>query len=73
MANSGGWELTALLLSLSGRTALPTGIRPDALHERVPNPGVIVTSDRAPIDGNVAVKVMLGIGGITACVVVRSS
>jgi 3-oxoacyl-(acyl-carrier-protein) synthase len=72
MSNSGGWELTALLLSLTGRAALPTGIRPDALHERVPHPNMIVTSDRAPIEGQYAVKLMLGIGGITACVVVHA-
>jgi 3-oxoacyl-(acyl-carrier-protein) synthase len=72
MSNSGGWELTALLLSLASRAALPTGIRPDALHERVPHPSMIVTSDRAPVEGQVAVKLMLGIGGITACVVVRA-
>jgi 3-oxoacyl-(acyl-carrier-protein) synthase len=72
MANSGGWELTALVMSLAGRAALPTGIRPDALHERVPHPSAIVTSERAPLEGQVAVKLMLGIGGITACVVVRA-
>jgi hypothetical protein len=30
----------------------------------------VVTSARA-IDGNIGVKIMLGIGGITACVVLR--
>jgi 3-oxoacyl-(acyl-carrier-protein) synthase len=70
MANSGGWELTALALGLARRAALPTGIRADALHERVPHPERIV-GGAAAIDGPVGVKLMLGIGGITACVVLR--
>jgi 3-oxoacyl-(acyl-carrier-protein) synthase len=71
MANSGGWELTALALGLAGHAALPTGIRADALHERVAQRGAIVGADRAPLEGAVGVKLMLGIGGITACVVLR--
>ncbi len=72
MANSGGWELTALALGLARGAALPTGIRADALHERVPHPERIVGGS-ATIDGPVGVKLMLGIGGITACVVLRGS
>jgi 3-oxoacyl-(acyl-carrier-protein) synthase len=71
MANSGGWELTALALGLARKAALPTGIRGDALHERVLHPERIV-GGAASIDGAVAVKLMLGIGGITACVVLRA-
>jgi 3-oxoacyl-(acyl-carrier-protein) synthase len=71
MANSGGWELTALALGLAGRAALPTGIRADAVHGRVRHPASIVGVDRAPINRAVGVKLMLGIGGITACVVMR--
>jgi 3-oxoacyl-[acyl-carrier-protein] synthase II len=72
MANSGGWELTALALGLASGAALPTGIRADALHERVPHPERIVGGS-ATIDGPVGVKLMLGIGGITACVVLRGA
>jgi 3-oxoacyl-(acyl-carrier-protein) synthase len=71
MANSGGWELTALLMGLARRAALPTGIRAEALHERVRSPAAIVTNDGGVLSGSVGVKLMLGIGGITACVVVR--
>jgi 3-oxoacyl-(acyl-carrier-protein) synthase len=71
MANSGGWELTALLMGLARKAALPTGIRAEALHERVRSPAAIVTSDGGALSGSVGVKLMLGIGGITACVVVR--
>jgi 3-oxoacyl-[acyl-carrier-protein] synthase II len=71
MANSGGWELTAMALGLAGHAALPTGIRADALHERIAHRGAIVGADGAPLEGAVGVKLMLGIGGITACVVLR--
>ena len=72
MANSGGWELTALALGLARRVALPTGIPANRLHSRIPHPEAIVT-DEAPLDGDVGVKLMLGIGGLTACVVLRRS
>jgi 3-oxoacyl-(acyl-carrier-protein) synthase len=70
MANSGGWELTALALGLLRGAALPTGIAAGSLNERVSRPQQIVTSSAA-LSGNVGVKLMLGIGGITACVVLR--
>jgi 3-oxoacyl-[acyl-carrier-protein] synthase II len=70
MANSGGWELTALALGLARGAALPTGIRAAKIHPRVPRHDAIVT-DEATLDGKVGVKLMLGIGGITACVVMR--
>jgi 3-oxoacyl-[acyl-carrier-protein] synthase II len=72
MANSGGWELTALALGLAKGMALPTGIPANRLHPRIPHPAAIVT-DEAPLDGTVGVKLMLGIGGLTACVVLRRS
>jgi 3-oxoacyl-[acyl-carrier-protein] synthase II len=73
MSNSGGWELTALALGLGGRAALPTGIQEGTLHERVRRPEAIVGGGGAPLDGSVGVKLMLGIGGITACVVLRGA
>jgi 3-oxoacyl-[acyl-carrier-protein] synthase II len=70
MANSGGWELTALAMGLARGVALSTGIPRTALHPRLPRPESIV-SDEATLDGDVGVKLMLGIGGLTACVVLR--
>lgn len=72
MANAGGWELTALAMGLAERCALPTGIQRSELHKRIKNPEAIVT-DAAPLEGDVGVKLMLGIGGITACVVLRGA
>jgi 3-oxoacyl-(acyl-carrier-protein) synthase len=73
MSNSGGWELTALAMSLARRRALPTGIDRVQLHPRVPRPTSIVGADEVPLGGDVGVKLMLGIGGITACVVIRAA
>jgi 3-oxoacyl-[acyl-carrier-protein] synthase II len=70
MANSGGWELTAMALGLARGAALPTGIAAPEMHPRVPRRDAIVTGE-AKLDGTVGVKLMLGIGGITACVVLR--
>jgi hypothetical protein len=71
MANSGGWELTALAIGLDKGEALATGIEPSEVHCRVDRPERIVTTTR-PVTGKVGIKMMLGIGGITACVVVRA-
>jgi 3-oxoacyl-(acyl-carrier-protein) synthase len=74
MANSGGWELTALALGLRAGEAYPTGIGSAALHPKIRRPEAIV-GERAPLAGGpsrVGFKLMLGIGGITACVVLRS-
>jgi 3-oxoacyl-[acyl-carrier-protein] synthase II len=73
MANSGGWELTALALGLARGSALPTGIPPESIHPRIRRSKAVVGLQEAPIEGNVAVKVMLGIGGLTACVVLRGA
>ncbi len=70
MANSGGWELTALAVGLARGVALATGIPTNALHPRVRCPEAIVSAE-TPLDGDVGVKLMLGIGGLTACVVLR--
>ena len=73
MANSGGWELTALAMGLREGEAYATGIDVSRLHEKVRNPGAIV-GEKAPIAGpRVGFKLMLGIGGITSCVILRAT
>src|SRR6185437_1541303 len=42
MANSGGWELTALALGLRAGEAYPSGIGADAIHPNVRHPQSIV-------------------------------
>lgn len=72
MANSGGWELTALALDLARGEASPSGVAESELHARIPHREAIVASSPAPLAGDVGVKLMLGVGGITACVVLRA-
>lgn len=71
MANSGGWELTALTLGLARGRVFPTGIPSSDLHPRIARKAQIVGEQAMTVHGDVGVKMMLGIGGITACVVVR--
>lgn len=70
MANSGGWECTALALGLARQAAFGTSIDAACINSRIPHRENIVT-DYVPLQGDVGVKLMLGIGGITACVVLR--
>ena len=72
MANSGGWELTALALGLVRGAALPTGIPLEKLHPRVRRAASVVGLEPVALHGKVGVKLMLGIGGLTACVVLRA-
>lgn len=73
MANSGGWELTAMAMGLEAGEAYPTGIGSDALHPNVRCPQAIV-GEKAPLAASrVGFKLMLGIGGITSCVVLRAT
>jgi 3-oxoacyl-(acyl-carrier-protein) synthase len=76
MANSGGWELTALALGLREGAAHPTNIAAPSLHAKIRRPASIVTA-RARKAGDPGLacrgfKLMLGIGGITACVVIKA-
>jgi len=71
MANSGGWELTALALDLGQRAASPSGVSAAELHPRIPHKEAIAGEAPVPLPDGVGVKMMLGVGGITACVVLR--
>jgi 3-oxoacyl-[acyl-carrier-protein] synthase II len=75
MANAGGWELTALALDVMNGRSGPSGIPRASLHPAVEREhgqrlGGAATG---PLSSPVAAKLMLGIGGITACVILRKS
>jgi 3-oxoacyl-[acyl-carrier-protein] synthase II len=74
MANCGGWELTALAMSLRDGFVFPTGIAEPALHRRVREArgDTVVTAGRPVRRGGYGMKTMLGIGGITACVILKA-
>lgn len=70
MANAGGWELTALAMGMSRGDAPGTGLERGAFHALARDLNLErVVCDGQPLAGRYGVKVMLGIGGVTACVV----
>ena len=80
MANSGGWELTGVALDLMSGRPPRSGIPKEELHPAVArehgqrlesNEGTTPAS--ASASGGAAAKLMLGIGGITACVILRKT
>lgn len=70
MANAGGWELTALAMGLCEGRLAPTTVRPEAVHPalRAECGEAIVTGARE-VPAGYGVKLTLGIGGVTACIV----
>jgi 3-oxoacyl-(acyl-carrier-protein) synthase len=72
MSNAGGWELTALAMEVTSGRALPSAIPGDALHPAIAREhGQRLAGGGQPLPGETVAKLMLGIGGITACVVLR--
>jgi 3-oxoacyl-(acyl-carrier-protein) synthase len=74
MANSTGWELTALALEMAAGKAWSTGVERSAIHRLADGlrTDQLVCETR-PLSGNLAVKVALGVGGITCCVVLSKN
>ncbi len=72
MGVAGGWELTMMALSLMQGRAFATGIDEARIHPAIGEraPGSLVTKERE-ISAKHAVKVSLGVGGITSCVVLE--
>jgi 3-oxoacyl-(acyl-carrier-protein) synthase len=74
MANCGGWELTALALDLQRGRARPYGMARASVNRTIAETdGGRIPYEPRPLQGEVAGKLMLGIGGITACVLLRKN
>lgn len=70
MANAGGWELTALAMSMARGCAPSAALAASEIHPLARELGVSqIVCESRPLSGRYGVKVMLGIGGVTACVV----
>jgi 3-oxoacyl-[acyl-carrier-protein] synthase II len=70
MANAGGWELTALAMTMAEGRAPAGPLAQSEIHPLARELGVSqIVCDSRPLSGRYGVKVMLGIGGVTACVV----
>ncbi len=74
MGVAGGWELTMTAMSLMQGRAFATGIEGAKIHPAIREraPANLVTTERE-FTGKHAVKVSLGVGGITSCVVLEKS
>ena len=72
MSSCGGWELTALYLGMEKGLLYPVGIRAEELHPAIrPLADRLVLDRPAPVEGDVAGKINMGIGGVNACVIGR--
>jgi 3-oxoacyl-[acyl-carrier-protein] synthase II len=71
MANAGGWELTALALGLNEGLVLPSGLPIEQVHPalRVFAPRLVTSA--VPAATPSGAKLMLGVGGINACVILK--
>jgi 3-oxoacyl-[acyl-carrier-protein] synthase II len=72
MSNAAGWELTALAVDmLNGRTS-PVGVEARDIHPTLRQDFASkIATDERPLRAPFGVKMMLGIGGITVCVMLR--
>jgi 3-oxoacyl-[acyl-carrier-protein] synthase II len=72
MSVCGGWELTAQHMGFSKGKLLPIDLREDELHDRVrPYHRCLVDNKTDTMQGNIAGKINMGVGGINACVISR--
>ncbi|MBZ0115090.1 MAG: beta-ketoacyl synthase [Thermoanaerobaculia bacterium] len=72
MAVCGGWELTAQHLGVARGTLHPVHISPDEIHPIIqPHLNRLVKNEPMDVEGDVAGKINMGIGGINSCVVCR--
>jgi 3-oxoacyl-(acyl-carrier-protein) synthase len=72
MSVCGGWELTAQHLGFAKGDLLPVDLKEDELHGQIrPYNCSLVQEDGAPLEGDVAGKINMGVGGINACVICR--
>ncbi len=72
MSVCGGWELTAQHLGFAKGALHPVNIERGELHPDVqPYHDCLVHEELAELEGNVAGKINMGIGGVNACVICR--
>lgn len=72
MSVCGGWELTAQHIGFSKGKLLPVDLDERELHEKLRPYHRCLVGDQAVImEGDVAGKINMGVGGINACVICR--
>lgn len=72
MSVCGGWELTAQHLGFSKGELHPVDVSMEEFHEQVrPYFSRLVSNESRRIEGEVAGKINMGVGGINACTICR--
>jgi 3-oxoacyl-(acyl-carrier-protein) synthase len=72
MSVCGGWELTAQHMGFSKGKLLAINISEDELHDKVrPYHRCLVSDESESMEGAIAGKINMGVGGINACVICR--
>lgn len=69
MSVCGGWELTAQHLGLSQGKVHPIHVSTDELHEQIKAFEDVIVTDERLVDGTIAGKINMGVGGVNACVI----
>ncbi len=72
MSVCGGWELTAQHIGFSKGELHPVDTSVEEFHEQVrPYFNCLVANEKRKIEGDVAGKINMGVGGINACTICR--
>jgi 3-oxoacyl-(acyl-carrier-protein) synthase len=72
MSVCGGWELTAQHLGFAKGKLKPIDLNESELHDKVrPYHRCLISSDSEVMEGDIAGKINMGVGGINACVISR--
>jgi 3-oxoacyl-(acyl-carrier-protein) synthase len=72
MSVCGGWELTAQHMGFAKGKLSPIDLGEDEVHDQIrPYNRCLVRDNPQPMDGDIAGKINMGVGGINACVICR--
>jgi 3-oxoacyl-(acyl-carrier-protein) synthase len=72
MSVCGGWELTAQHMGFAKGKLLPVDLEKDEVHDQIrPYHHCLVGDESITMEGDIAGKINMGVGGINACVVCR--
>jgi len=72
MSVCGGWELTAQHIGFARGILHPVNLEEGEIHPKMqPHRGSLVEHEKAELEGRVAGKLNMGVGGVNACVISR--
>ena len=72
MSVCGGWELTAQHMGFAKGILHPVDLEDDEIHPKIrPHRESLVRHEKAELEGEVAGKLNMGVGGVNACVISR--